>query len=179
MVALDINAEKAAATAADLKGDGYQCDVSDRARVWALAEEIGPVQILVNNAGIIRDGLFVGMSPDDWNAVLDSNLGGVFNFCRALAYPMMKRRKGRIINLSSVAAEHVNLGQCNYSASKGAINSLTRALAIELASRGVTVNAIAPGFIDTDMSAAVRNKAGDQIKKFIPMRRIVDRRRRN
>src|SRR3954470_3370485 len=85
---------------------------------------------------------------------------------------MMRARKGRIINLSSVAATHVNMGQTNYSASKGAINSFTRALAVELASRGVTVNAIAPGFIETDMSAAVRNKAGDMIKKIIPMRRL-------
>src|SRR5947209_14930315 len=85
---------------------------------------------------------------------------------------MMQRRRGRIINVSSVAAEHVNPGQTNYAASKGAINSFTRALAVELASRGVTVNALAPGFIETDMSAAVRNKAGDMIKKIIPMRRI-------
>jgi 3-oxoacyl-[acyl-carrier protein] reductase len=96
----------------------------------------------------------------------------VYNFCRALAFPMMRRRSGRIINLSSVAAEYVNPGQTNYAASKGAINAFTRALAVELASRGVTVNAIAPGFIETDMSAAVRNKAGDRIQKHIPMRRI-------
>jgi 3-oxoacyl-[acyl-carrier protein] reductase len=104
--------------------------------------------------------------------VIQTNLGGVYNFCRAVAYPMMRKRAGRIINLSSVAAEHVNMGQTNYAASKGAINSFTRALAVELASRGVTVNAIAPGFIETDMSAPVRNKAGDVIKKFIPMKRI-------
>src|SRR5438045_4101606 len=85
---------------------------------------------------------------------------------------MMKQRRGRIINISSVSAEHVNMGQTNYAASKGAINSFTRALAVELASRGVTVNAIAPGFIETDMSAAVRNKGGDLIKKLIPMKRI-------
>jgi 3-oxoacyl-[acyl-carrier protein] reductase len=85
---------------------------------------------------------------------------------------MMKSRKGRIINISSVAAEHVNMGQTNYAASKGAINSFTRALAVELAGRNVTVNAIAPGFIETDMSAAVRNKAGDLIKKYIPMKRL-------
>ena len=104
--------------------------------------------------------------------MLQTNLGGTFNFCKAVAYPMMRRRSGRIINVSSVAAEYVNPGQTNYAASKGAINAFTRALAIELASRGVTVNAVAPGFIETDMSAAVRNKAGDLIKKFIPMRRI-------
>jgi 3-oxoacyl-[acyl-carrier protein] reductase len=104
--------------------------------------------------------------------VISTNLGGTYHFCRAVAYPMMRKRSGRIINISSVAATHVNMGQTNYAASKGAINSFTRALAVELASRGVTVNAIAPGFIETDMSAAVRNKAGDSIKKFIPMKRI-------
>jgi 3-oxoacyl-[acyl-carrier protein] reductase len=132
----------------------------------------GSVNILVNNAGIIRDDLFVRLEPDAWNAVLQTNLGGTYNFTRAVAYSMMKQRKGRIINISSIAAEHTNPGQTNYATSKGAINSFTRALAVELASRGVTVNAIAPGFIETDMSEAVRNKAGDLIKKMIPMRRL-------
>jgi 3-oxoacyl-[acyl-carrier protein] reductase len=154
----------------------YQADVADAAAVEAcvkkVEEELGPVDILVNSAGVIRDDLFVRLEPQAWNEVLQTNLGGTYNFCRALAYPMMRRRAGRIINVSSVAAEHVNPGQTNYAASKGAINSFTKALAVELASRNVTVNAIAPGFIETDMSAAVRNKAGDKIKKWIPMRRI-------
>jgi 3-oxoacyl-[acyl-carrier protein] reductase len=153
-----------------------QADVADPASAQACAErvekELGPVDILVNNAGVIQDDLFVRMEPDAWDKVLRTNLGGTYNFCKAVAYSMMRRRSGRIINVSSVAAEHVNPGQTNYAASKGAINAFTRALAVELASRGVTVNAIAPGFIETDMSAAVRNKAGDLIKKFIPMRRI-------
>jgi 3-oxoacyl-[acyl-carrier protein] reductase len=154
----------------------YQADVADPASVKACVEavgrDLGPVDILVNNAGVIADGLFVRLDGDDWNKVLQTNLGGTFHFCREVAFPMMQRRRGRIINVSSVAATHVNPGQTNYAASKGAINSFTRALAVELAGRGVTVNAIAPGFIETDMSAAVRNKAGDLIKKFIPMRRI-------
>ena len=154
----------------------YQADVADNASVEAcvkkVEEELGPTDVLVNSAGIIHDDLFVRLEPDDWNKVIQTNLGGTYNFCHAVAFGMMRRRAGRIINISSVAAEHVNPGQCNYAASKGAINSFTRALAVELAKRGVTVNAIAPGFIETDMSAAVRNKAGDQIKKFIPMRRI-------
>jgi 3-oxoacyl-[acyl-carrier protein] reductase len=153
-----------------------QADVTDPAAAQACADrvekELGPVNILVNNAGVIRDDLFVRMEPADWNLVLATNLGGTYNFCKAIAYSMMKARKGRIINVSSVAAEHVNPGQTNYAASKGAINAFTRALAAELASRGVTVNAVAPGFIETDMSEAIRNKAGDKIKKFIPMRRI-------
>jgi 3-oxoacyl-[acyl-carrier protein] reductase len=153
-----------------------QIDVADTAAVQAGVErvekELGPVDVLVNNAGVIHDDLFVRLEPEQWNKVIQTNLGGTYNFCRAVAYPMMKRRRGRIVNVSSVAAEHVNMGQTNYAASKGAINAFTRALAVELASRGVTVNAVAPGFIETDMSAAVRNKAGDLIKKFIPMRRI-------
>jgi 3-oxoacyl-[acyl-carrier protein] reductase len=154
----------------------YQADVADAAVVSRLCEQVetdlGPVDILVNNAGIIKDDLFVRMEPEAWSAVLNTNLGGTYNFCKAVAYGMMRRRKGRIINVSSVAAEYVNMGQTNYAASKGAINAFTRALAVELASRGVTVNAVAPGFIETDMSEAIRNKAGDLIKKVIPMRRL-------
>jgi 3-oxoacyl-[acyl-carrier protein] reductase len=153
-----------------------QADVSDSAAAQVVVDRVekewGRLDILVNNAGIIRDDLFVRMEPDVWKDVLDTNLGGTFNFCKAVAYTLMKQRRGRIINISSVAAEHVNMGQANYAASKGAVNALTRALAVELASRNVTVNAIAPGFIETDMSEAVRNKAGDMIKKIIPMRRL-------
>jgi 3-oxoacyl-[acyl-carrier protein] reductase len=153
-----------------------QADVTKPEDAQRCAEDVqktwGRLDILVNNAGIIRDDLFVRLEPDDWNKVLQTNLGGTYNFCRAVAYTMMKQRKGRIINVSSVAAEHTNPGQTNYAASKGAINSFTRALAVELASRNVTVNAIAPGFIETEMTEAVRNKAGDIIKKMIPMRRL-------
>jgi 3-oxoacyl-[acyl-carrier protein] reductase len=165
----------------EIKGKGgtaiaIQADVADAASVKAcvarVEQELGPVTILVNNAGVIEDDLFVRMKPEAWDKVVRTNLGGVFNFCHEVAFGMMQRRGGRIINVSSVVAEHVNMGQTNYAASKGAINSFTRALAVELAKRGVTVNAIAPGFIETDMSAAVRNKAGDKIAKFIPMRRI-------
>jgi len=137
-----------------------------------IEKEWGRFDILVNNAGIIKDDLFVRMEPEAWQSVLQTNLGGAYNFCHAVAYTLMKQRRGRIINVSSVAAEYVNQGQTNYAASKGAINAFTRALAVELASRNVTVNAIAPGFIETDMSEAVRNKAGDMIKKIIPMRRL-------
>lgn len=153
-----------------------QADVADPAAaeqcVARVEKEWGRIDILVNNAGVIRDDLFIRMDADAWNTVLATNLGGTYHFCKAVAYPLMKQRRGRIINISSVAAEHVNQGQANYAASKGAVNALTRALAVELASRGVTVNAIAPGFIETDMSEAVRNKAGDMIKKLIPMRRL-------
>ena len=154
----------------------HQCDVANLDEANKVVEageaEWGPIQILVNNAGVIRDGLFVAMKPEEWNVVIQTNLGGTFNFCQALAMKLARQRKGRIINISSVAAEHTNPGQTNYAASKGAINSFTRSLAVELAGRGVTVNAIAPGFIETDMSENVRNKAGDLIKKMIPLKRL-------
>jgi 3-oxoacyl-[acyl-carrier protein] reductase len=174
------DAAEAAAQSIKEKGGAalaLQCDVADSRAVGEcvgrVKQEWGRVDVLVNNAGVIHDELFIRMEPENWEAVLRTNLGGVFNFCKAVAYdPMMRQRHGRIINISSIAADHVNPGQTNYAASKGAINSFTRALAVELASRGVTVNAIAPGFIETDMSAAVRNKAGDLLKKLIPMRRL-------
>jgi 3-oxoacyl-[acyl-carrier protein] reductase len=155
-----------------------QGDVSDPKTAATVVGQVladwGRVDILVNNAGVIRDGLFVRMDAASWKAVLDTNLDGTFYFCRAVSEQMaLKQRSGRIINISSVAAEHVNAGQANYAASKGAVNAFTRALAVELGSRTVTVNAVAPGFIETDMSEAVRNKAGDFIaKKLIPLRRL-------
>ena len=154
-----------------LQADVTAADAA-QACLQRIEKEWDRFDILVNNAGIIQDDLFVRMESQAWERVLQTNLGGTVNFCRAVAYTLMKQRRGRIINISSIAAEHVNIGQTNYAASKGAINALTRALAVELASRNVTVNAIAPGFVETDMSEAVRNKAGDLIKKFIPMRRL-------
>lgn len=156
----------------------WQGDVSDpetaKRIVAGVLSDWGRIDILVNNAGVIRDGLFVRMDLENWKAVLSTNLDGTFHFCRAVAEQMaLKQRSGRIINVSSVAAEHVNAGQANYAASKGAVNAFTRALAVELGSRNVTVNAVAPGFIETDMSEAVRSKAGDFIaKKLVPLRRL-------
>ncbi len=155
-----------------------QADVADPAAaeivVAGVLADWGRIDILVNNAGVIRDGLFIRMEAEAWNTVLNTNLNGTFAFCKAVASQMaLKQRSGRIINVSSVAAEHVNQGQTNYAASKGAVNSFTRALAVELGSRNVTVNAVAPGFISTDMSEAVRSKAGDFIeKKLVPLRRL-------
>jgi 3-oxoacyl-[acyl-carrier protein] reductase len=159
-------------TALALQGDVADPATAPRC-VAEVLEKWGRVDILVNNAGVIRDGLFVRMDADAWNQVIQTNLNGTFHFCRAVVEAMaLRQRYGRIINVSSVAAEFVNAGQTNYAASKGAVNALTRALAVEVAGRNVTVNAIAPGFIETDMSEAVRNKAGDFIKKVIPMKRI-------
>ena len=152
-------------------------DVTDRAATRdafaRIGAEHGRLDILVNNAGVIRDGLFVRMEPSAWREVLATNLDSTFYFCKAVAEQMVfKQRSGRIVNISSVAGSHVNAGQANYSASKGAVNALTKVLAMEMGKRGITVNAVAPGFIETDMSEAVRNKAGDIIKKAIPLNRL-------
>jgi 3-oxoacyl-[acyl-carrier protein] reductase len=165
-------------TAAGGAAIAIQGDVADPAVPPATIAKVqqafgGRLDILVNNAGVIRDTLFVRMSEEDWRTVLSTNLDGAFRFCKVAADLMVfKQRYGRIINISSVAAEHVNAGQTNYAASKGAINSFTKALATEVAGRNVTVNAVAPGFIETDMSEAVRNKAGDLVKKMIPAKRL-------
>ncbi|HLJ10820.1 MAG TPA: 3-oxoacyl-[acyl-carrier-protein] reductase [Planctomycetaceae bacterium] len=154
----------------------HQADVRNKDAadeiVRALVESWERLDILVNNAGIIRDSLLATMSPEQWRDVLDTNLSSVFNFCQAVTRPMMSARYGRIVNMSSVAAEFGNKGQANYAASKGGVEGFTRCLAKELASRGITVNAVAPGFIDTDMTAAVRNAAEAEIKKAIPVRRL-------
>jgi 3-oxoacyl-[acyl-carrier protein] reductase len=161
---------------AELTAVAHQSDVRDKEAadtlVGKLVDDWGRLDILVNNAGIIRDGLLATMSPDQWHDVLETNLTSVYNFCQAVTRPMMSARYGRIVNMSSVAAEFGNKGQTNYAASKGGIEGFTRCLAKELASRGVTVNAVAPGFIETDMTAAVRNAAEAEIKKAIPARRL-------
>jgi 3-oxoacyl-[acyl-carrier protein] reductase len=168
---------EAEVTAAGGVAKAHQGDVADPATADRVAAAVladwGRIDILVNNAGVIRDGLFVRMDPADWKTVLSTNLDGTFYFCKAVSNQMVfKQKSGRIVNISSVAAEHVNAGQTNYAASKGAVNAFTRALAVELGGRNVTVNAVAPGFIETDMSEAVRNKAGDIIKKMIPLKRL-------
>ncbi len=152
---------------------GVVCDVRKgedvQKMVDGLLEKEGSLDILVNNAGIIRDGLFLTMPDEDWSDVLETNLGGVYAFCKAAARQMMMQGSGRIINLSSVIAELGGFSQTNYAASKGAINSFTRALAVELASKKVTVNAIAPGMVNTEMSSAARSAFGDRIKDRIPL----------
>ncbi len=173
--ALQLEQEVAAlgGVAKGVQGDVGDATTADRV-IGAVLEEHGRVDILVNNAGVIRDKLFVQMDWDDWNTVVTTNLTGTFAFCKAVAKPMaFKQRSGRIVNVSSIAADHVNKGQANYAASKGAINSFTRVLAAELAGRNVLVNAVAPGFIATDMSQAVRTMAGEEnLKKLIPAKRL-------
>jgi len=153
-----------------------QADVKSKESADAIIEELveswGSLDILVNNAGIIRDGLLAMMGPDDWDAVISTNLNSVYNFCQAATRQMMSQRYGRIINMSSVAASVANPGQANYAASKGGVEGFTRCIATELARRGITANAVAPGFIETDMTEAVVSAAGSEIKKRIPVRRL-------
>lgn len=155
---------------------GLQADVRSKSAadetVQKVIDKWGKLDILVNNAGVVRDTLLAMMTEEQWREVIDTNLSSVFNFCQAVTRPMMSARYGRIVNMSSVAAEVGNKGQTNYAASKGGVEGFTRCLAKELASRGVTVNAVAPGFIETDMTAAVRNAAEAEIKKAIPARRL-------
>jgi 3-oxoacyl-[acyl-carrier protein] reductase len=151
----------------------YAVDVADHAAVQKIGagilEEFGRVDILVNNAGVTRDGLSMRMSVEDWDTVLNTNLKGAFNFVQALMRPMIKQRSGRIINISSVSGLIGNAGQANYSASKAGLIGLTKTLARELASRGITVNAIAPGLIETDMTGVLSDEIRQAILQKIPL----------
>ena len=175
------NTEAAQSLVAELKQQGCDvravaADVSDLDRAHKVVDELvedwDRLDILVNSAGIVRDGLLGAMTADQWRDVINTNLGGTYNYCHAVVQQMMYQRSGAIVNLSSTASEFASRGQVNYAASKGGIDGLTRALAKELAPRKVRVNAVSPGMIETDMSEVVRNLAGDQIKKVIPLKRI-------
>lgn len=170
--------EKLTRLAADL-GDRAQifpANLSDRDAVDALAkraeEELQGVDILVNNAGITRDGLFVRMSDADWDAVIEVNLTATFRLTRALTHPMMRRRGGRIVNITSVVGVTGNPGQANYCASKAGLIGFSKSLAQEIASRNVTVNCVAPGFIESAMTEKLNEKQQDAIMGAIPMKRM-------
>jgi 3-oxoacyl-[acyl-carrier protein] reductase len=170
--------EKLDALAAEL-GDRVQvfpADLSDREAVRQLGQtaeaELGGVDILVNNAGITRDGLFVRMSDEDWDKVLEVNLGSAFRLTRELTHPMMRRRYGRIINITSVVGVTGNPGQANYCASKAGMIGFTKSLAQEIASRNVTVNCVAPGFIESAMTEKLNDKQKEAILGAVPMRRM-------
>ncbi|ENT06732.1 3-oxoacyl-[acyl-carrier-protein] reductase [Brucella sp. 63/311] len=154
----------------------FPANLSDREAVKALGqkaeEEMGGVDILVNNAGITRDGLFVRMSDEDWDAVLTVNLTSVFNLTRELTHPMMRRRNGRIINITSIVGVTGNPGQANYCASKAGLIGFSKSLAQEIASRNVTVNCIAPGFIESAMTGKLNENQKDAIMGNIPMKRM-------
>jgi 3-oxoacyl-[acyl-carrier protein] reductase len=151
-------------------------DVRDAAACTVFVEKIiqraEHIDVLVNNAGVIRDNLLAFLDDQDIGTVLETNVTGTFNMTRSVVPQMLSRRRGKIINISSVSGEKGGRGQTNYAASKGAINAFTRSLAVELASRGITVNAVAPGVIETEMSRAVRERASDQVLSRILLRRI-------
>jgi len=160
---------------AQVDGLSYQCDAADfqsaEQTVNDIIEQWGGVDILVNNAGITRDGLLMRMAESDWDLVINTNLKSVFNYSRVACRPMARQRNGRIINISSVIGSTGNLGQANYAASKSGMVGLSKSLAKELAARGVTVNVIAPGYVETDMTDAIHEKIKKQIISTIPVRR--------
>jgi len=151
-------------------------DIRDSTACAAFAEKVfdrtSRIDLLVNNAGVIRDNPLTALEDDDVRVVLETNVNGTFNMTRAVLPYMISQRRGKIVNLSSVSGEKGGRGQTNYAASKGAIDAFTRSLAVEVAPRGITVNAVAPGVIETEMSRAVRELAGDQIKSRILLRRV-------
>ena len=155
------------------KAWAHAVDVADAAAVEAAAEKIlaecGRVDILVNNAGVTKDGLIMRMSDADWDAVLNTNLRGAFSFTKGFSRAMLKQRSGKIINISSVIGLIGNAGQCNYAASKAGLIGFTKATAREFASRGINVNAIAPGFIETDMTAVLNEEMKTNLLKQIPL----------
>jgi len=155
---------------------GFSCDIADVASVTKLVEdvekELGAVDILVNNAGLTRDNLLMRLKDDDWDAVIDANLRGAFVAIRAATRGMMKRRWGRVINIASVVGIVGNKGQANYAASKAGLIGLTKSVAKELASRNILANAVAPGFIETDMTAAMTPEARTTLSQQIPLERL-------
>ena len=173
--------ENSAKAAAEVEALGRRAwavavDVSDTAAVNAAAGKIlddaGRVDILVNNAGVTRDNLLMRMSEEEWDTVINTNLKGAFNFTKALTRPFIKQRSGRIINIASVIGLIGNAGQSNYAASKAALIGFTKSIAKELAPRGITANAIAPGFIETDMTAALDDKVRESIIGNVPLGRF-------
>ena len=167
-------ADEAEAVASEIGGRTVQADVSDPEEAKRLVDKAGEVDVLVNNAGITRDGSLARMSDDDWRTVLDTNLGGTFNTCRAVARGMMKRRSGAIVNISSIVGVHGNPGQTNYSASKAGIIGFTKALARELGSRGVRANVVAPGYISTRLTNELPEELQQAMLANTPLGRFGD-----
>jgi 3-oxoacyl-[acyl-carrier protein] reductase len=170
------SAEAAEAIAGEVGGIAVAGNVADPEQVKALVEqvesELGDIDALVNNAGLTRDTLIARMSDEDWDAVLDTNLRGTFQMCRAVARKMLRRRTGSIVNLTSVVGLHGNAGQVNYAASKAGIVGLTKSLAKELGNRGVRANAIAPGYIDTELTGVLPEEVRNLILGNTPLGRL-------
>ncbi len=162
--------------AANIKGEGMALDVNDAEQIAAtlkrIAENYGDIGILVNNAGITRDTLLMRMKDEDWDAVINTNLNSVFRMSQAVLRPMMKARVGRIISISSVVGHMGNAGQTNYAAAKAGMTGFTKSLAAEVGSRGITVNCVAPGFIDTDMTADLPEEIANKMLARIPVGRL-------
>ena len=167
-------AEEAEDVATEIGARAVQADVSEAEDAKRLVEEAGDVDILVNNAGVTRDGLLARMPDEDWRVVLDTNLGGTFNTCRAAARGMMRRRGGAIVNVSSIVGLHGNPGQTNYSASKAGIIGFTKALARELGSRGVRANVVAPGYITTRLTTELPEELQNAMLANTPLGRFGD-----
>jgi 3-oxoacyl-[acyl-carrier protein] reductase len=166
--------EEAEALAAELGGRALQADVSDAASAAALVEASGELDVLVNNAGLTRDGLLVRMSDDDWDTVIQTNLSSVFYTCRAVSRSMMRRRAGSIVNVSSIVGIHGNPGQTNYAASKAGIIGFTKSLARELGSRGVRANVVAPGYVRTQLTDVLPEEATSAMLAATPLGRLGD-----
>ena len=167
-------ADEAEAVALEVGGRAVQADVADAEQARRLVDEAGDVEILVNNAGLTRDGLLARMPDDDWRAVIDTNLGGVFHTCRAAARGMMRRRAGAIVNVSSIVGLHGNPGQTNYSAAKAGIIGFTKALARELGSRGVRANVVAPGYVTTRLTDVITDDLKQAMLANTPLGRFGD-----
>jgi 3-oxoacyl-[acyl-carrier protein] reductase len=176
VVGRDASRAQDAAAAIGGEARGFACEVSDPASVVRLVEEVegafGQLDILVNNAGLTRDNILLRLKDDDWDAVLDANLRGAFVAIRSAARGMMKRRWGRIINIASVVGITGNKGQSNYAASKAGLIGLTKSVAKELASRNILANAVAPGFIETDMTSSLTAEVREGLAKQIPLERL-------
>jgi 3-oxoacyl-[acyl-carrier protein] reductase len=164
--------EEAEALAAEIGGRAVRADVSNPEEAAALVEAAGDIDILVNNAGLTRDGLLARMSDDDWRTVIDTNLSSVFYTCRAVTRPMMKKRAGAIVNVSSIVGVHGNAGQANYAASKAGIIGFTKSIARELGSRNVRANVVAPGYVKTQLTDVLPEEATTAMLGSTPLSRL-------
>jgi 3-oxoacyl-[acyl-carrier protein] reductase len=172
VVGYNSGGEEAEQVAAEAGGRAVQADVSDPASARQLVEDAGDVDVLVNNAGLTRDGLLARMPDDDWRAVIETNLSSVFYTCRAVARPMMKKRSGSIVNVSSIVGIHGNWGQTNYGASKAGIIGFTKSLARELGSRNVRANVVAPGYVNTRLTDVLPEEAREAMLSNTPLGRL-------